>query len=523
MLAQEATLSIPFSERVTPASVPAIKVEAESRFGHARLIALLGGAQAIILVAGMVRLKLIALLLGPVGLGISGIIDLSAQLALQLGALHVPTAALRFLSIAQRERGAEGFAWLYRTFLRVVLGSSALVAAATAAVLFAWPASLGVRTGAYDAAVLFALAAVPLSAATNLIRNVVATLHRHRAAALALLASSALLVVSTFAGLRIAGLTGAYFASLVVALITVATLHALVRPTLKHAPASGSGSLVALLKAHPDIVRFSMTLYVVGFALPFSYWFVRWTVLGRLGEREAGFLTASFAIAAGLRAVFSQASVQYLIPLVSRDLAPGVRAAESAKYIRALLMLLLAGTLPLLLYPHELIIAFASRAFLPAITVMGLFILSEAIMSIGDAYRVLQLGLNDLMGYFLTTCGASVIIVAGAWWVVPRYGLLGAALLQVISALLTLAWSIERLWAGAKLRVERRSLAITAYVIVALTAAVFIGRAAPQPQLDWIAIKATIGLALLALGARLLPAVERRGIVRSLIPRPGST
>lgn len=466
--------------------------------------------------AGLARWKIIAIFLGPSGVGIAGVIDRTAQIALQLGALNIPTAALRFLAIAEEERGAEGFAWLYRTLLRALLSTAGIVAAIWVTVYLVWPESLGPNMAVYTAAAAFALAAVPATAATNLIRNVLATLHRHRAAATTLLVSSVLLAASTVAGIRIAGLGGAYFAALLVGLGTATALHMLVVPTLRGAPATRAGSLVALLKAHPDIVRFSLTLYAVGFAVPLSYGIVQWTVLRELGLHEAGFLAAGYTVASGLRAVFSQASTQYLIPLTSRSIPNEARAAEIAKYIRTLVLLLLVAVLPLLLFPYEVLLVLYSRQFAAATDVLGVFILAEVVMAISDAYRVLQLGFNDLVGYLMTTSTGVVIVVAGVGLVAPAFGLRGVAILQIAASVAVLAQSMHRVRSHDRIRLDWNALVLPAYVIAALGAAVAIGRGMPEPSIGQITTKAAIGLVLILGAWALLPRAERRTALRTL-------
>jgi O-antigen/teichoic acid export membrane protein len=243
-------------------------------------------------------------------------------------------------------------------------------------------------------------------------------------------------------------------------------------------------------------------------------------VLGTLGLREAGFLAAAYTVASGLRAVFSQASTQYLIPLTSRSGGSEERAAEVAKYIRTLIVLLLAAVLPLVLFPYELVVALYSRKFAVATDVLGIFILSEAILALGDAYRVLQLGFNDLVGFFITTFSGVAIVSIGAWWVIPQFGLRGIALLQVTSSLLVLVQSIDRVRSKHGLRVERRTLVMTLFAIGALAAAVVIGRAFPAPQPARMAAKGAFAISALLVVWRLLPPDERHGIMH-LIRRPG--
>ena len=501
--------------------MPTVAHRSRGGVGHAAVIALLGGAQALILLAGLVRWKIIALFLGPAGVGIAGIIDQTAQVVLQIGALNIPTSALRFLAIAEQERGIEGFAWLYRTFVRITLSATAIAVAVAVFVYLLWPQTLGVGMGGYRAAVVLGIAAVPLTACTNLIRNVLATLQRLRTSALVLIAGSVLLAGGTVAGLRLGGLAGAYLAAFIVGLATALSLHLFVLPVLKGVPKTRSGSLLALLRAHPDIVRFSLTLYAVGFSIPLGYSLVRWTVLTHLGAHEAGFLAAAFTIAAGLRAVFSAASSQYLIPLTSRDLPKQVRVAAVGKFARTLVLLLLAGVLPLLLFPYEVLLALYSRSFVAATDVLGIFIMAEVVMSLGDAYRVLQLGFNDLRGYFVTTCCSMAIVGANITWVVGRYGLRGAAILQAVSAVIVLIWSIDRIRSRHGVRVEWRSLGMTAYALLALTIAVLLGRAAPEPRLVLMGVKAGVGVLLLVGAWLLLPRGERDATLSSLPFRRG--
>ena len=491
----------------------------DRRLGNAGVIALLGGAQALILVAGMARWKIFALLLGPGGVGIAGVIDQTAQLALQIGSLNIPTISLRFLAISQEDQKQRGSAWLYRTFLRAILSATTVVAAVAAGIILLRPGSLGVEARGSVVAAAFALAATPLTAATSLLRNVLATLHRHRAAAATLLVSSLAIAVGSYIGLRLGGLSGAYVAALIVGLLTAGALHRLVISALPAASHTRPGSLVALLEAHPDIVRFSLTLYAVGFTVPLGYWLVRWKVLQTLGPKEAGFLVASFTLATGVRSVFTQASTQHLLPLASRNLPEAARAADVAKYVRTLCLLLLAAALPLLLFPREVLLLLYSRQFVAATDVLGVLILSEVVFAIADAYRMLQLGFNDLVGYVATTLTGVALVGVGIWWVVPSFGLRGVALLQLLVGLVVLTQSIGRVRSRHGVRVGWRSFSMEIYVIAALAAAALIGRAVPEPRFRLIAAKAVLAVLLLTGGWMLLPVQERDASWRRFLKR----
>lgn len=456
-------------------------------------------------------------MLGPTGVGIAGVIDQTAQIALQLGSLNIPTAALRFLAIAQDEQGREGFAWLYRTLVRAILSAAGVVCAIWIAVYVMWPGAIDGQLAGVLAAVVFALAAVPLTAVTNLLRNVLSTLHMFRVAAIVLMASSALMAVATYVGLRLWSLNGAYAAALLVALSTALVLQVQVRTALGAVESARGGSLVALLRAHPDIVRFSLTLYVVGILVPIMYGLVRWRVLGSLGAQDAGFLAAAYTIAFGVRTVFTQASTQYLVPLTSRSISKNERMLEAGKYLRMLSFLML-GAMLLALFPHEILILLYSHKFTDAASVLGLFVLAEVTMAVSDAYRMLQLGFNDVVAYIMTTVSGVVIVIAGVWWVVPSFGLLGVALLQVGAALLVLAQSVDSIRVRHGLPVERRTALMVLYLLASLSLAIVAGREVPR-GVGGAAMKVALGAALL-LGAWLLfPAAERAATLRSFVRR----
>lgn len=503
-------------EDVASSTASAVLPTEDRQPNHTRIIALLGGAQAVIVLAGLVRWKLIALFVGPSGVGVAGIIDRSAQIALQVGALHIPTAALRFLAIAREDRDRQRFDWLYRTLMRAVLSASGFVAAGWGVCYLLWPKSFGPGMAIYAGAVLWGLAAVPVTAATNLLRCALATLDRHRAAAATFLASSVLLAAGTYVGLKIAGLTGAYVAAFVVATVTAAALHQLVMRGREGERGAGAGSLAALIKSHPEIVRFSLTLYATGIAMQLGYGIAQWTVLRQLGLRESGFLAASYTVAYGLRGMFVQASTQYLIPFASRTSAKHERAAEVERYVRTLALLLLAGVLPLLLFPYELLVALYSRQFAAASGVLGFFILAEVVMVVADAYRVLLLGADDLRGYFTTAAIGAAIVVVGVGVVAPVYGLGGVALLHLGASVMVLAWSVARAHSRDGVRIDLGATALPVYALAALTVAMLVGRGIAEPSVVRVSLKAALGAAV-AFGAwPLVPEAERRSILRAV-------
>src|SRR6266851_1242004 len=99
-----------------------------------RIIAGIGALQVAVTLINMLRSKAVALLLGPEGVGVIGLLDHLIQLELYVSTLSLPFAAVRFLSRAHSE-GHEAFSQSFGSFLRALLiltGIGAVIGAGVA-------------------------------------------------------------------------------------------------------------------------------------------------------------------------------------------------------------------------------------------------------------------------------------------------------------------------------------------------------------------------------------------------------
>lgn len=485
--------------------------------GHAGVIAFLGAVQALTLAASFARWKVVALLLGPSGMGIASVIDQVAQLAVQFGSLSLPTTALRYLSIARAEHPAS-FGGLHRTLVRLTLAGTALVAAITLAAYLVRPSLLGSGLAVFPAALVFALIAVPHTGAANLLRNTLSTLERYRTAAVIGFCSSLALALATFVGIRLGGVTGLYVGTWIAALGTHLLLHFLLSRQPLVRGRGGPAGLRTLIAEHPEVVRFSAMLYTVGFTTPLSYGIARFAVLERMGAREVGFLAAAFTLASGVRGVLSQSTSQLLLPLVSRPGSVELRAAETASYVRSLSLLVLAVVLPVMLFPHELLLILFSRQFMAVVAFLFLFVLAEVVLAMGDAYRVLLTGVGDMRGYFVTTLSATLVLMVGAPLAVPRFGIVGVGAAHLTGATVALMASFYRLRRKHHVDLGKRALAALAFCLASLVAGGLLGRAFSLPgAVDWMlkigfyvmACTASLGLLSPAERAAIRPRLRR--------------
>ena len=486
----------------------------DERAGNAGGIALIGGAQVLILVGGLVRLKFAAIYLGPSGVGIAGVIDQIAIVVLQIGSLNMPTVALRFFAIA-RSSGAAAFGRLYRGFMAIVLTGCVVAAAYAAMLFFVHPALISEELVPYRMVLFIALGIVPLTSAINLLRSTLSTLDRHREVARAMVASALLTAVASLIGIRAGGLPGLYIASFVATLAMAVTLHVSVLRDAR-VGAGGGGSMVAAFREHPSALRYAAAVYAAFFTIPLAYSVVRSTVLSALGPEAAGYLAASYSIATGARVCFTQASTQLLTPRASRTVPKEVRASEVSAYLHTLAIAMALAALPIALFPREVLTVLFSPRFIAAASYLGLFLLAELMMAFGAAQNTLLLGFDDLVGFIAMTLTASIAVIAGAVFVVPRYGIIGAGWTQVVAAFLGFAISLVRLKVRHGLAPDRRALALYGVMIAIIGAASAVGQLASSPSASVRIGKVLLGFLLAAAGYALLPPPERAALSRFL-------
>ena len=491
---------------------------APSAFHNARAIATLGLGQALALVAGLLRWKIIAVLLGPVGVGIVGLLDQIAQVVLQVGSMSLPTVALRFLGIAHHDNPAM-FGRLYRGFLLAVLTGGTVAASATLGFFLVWPAFFGSGLEPYRVPLSIALFVVPLTGAANLMRNALATLGRHRDTALAMGVSAVGLAVAAFFGVRWGGIPGLYAATFGASALVAVLLDWVLRRDPRARSGGDAVRPLAYLRSQAGVLRYSATLCVVGFTIPLSYTVLRSSVLETFGPAHAGYLAAALTIATGARTVFTQASSQFLMPRASRAAPKSERVAEVGGYLKTLLVAMLIAALPVALFPGEILRVLFTVKFVPAAVFLGLFVLGEMMMAFGDAYRILLLGFDDLRGYLATTVTAPAVVMLGAAAVVARFGILGLGVLHMGAAVLGLVMS--------QLRLRRRhgtstiGQLMTRYtmMIAIVGVAIALGAMAPEPALRTWAWKIVAGLLFAGAGIGMLPATERAALRRFLPAR----
>jgi O-antigen/teichoic acid export membrane protein len=439
-----------------------------------RVVATVGGLQSLLALLYFARSKAIALLLGPAGVGIVSLVDQIVMVVTQVSALALAIAPMKFIS-RTLNHGTEAVKRVYEALFKSLLISTLAGTALGYLVFTIRPSLLGPKLVAYKEFVLIGVLAVPALALTMFFANVLASARGYRQSLYFLLFSGAGSLIAAYSGIRLGGIAGLYWANLIFGAIAIVGALTYLHTSLHLAPHSRGFRLREEFRKHPDLLAYCTVLYVLSFAQPLSFLAVRYAVLKTLGAVETGYFQAAFLIGAPISLLLTQALRTYFEPIANRDLAVQEKTKSANEFTFSQAVSLLPGALVLVLFPREAVTVLFSSAFTPAVPFVFLFVLSECIFLTGQVYLVLQLGMDDLRGFFGLNLFGYVCLAALTWVAAPQYGLWGVAGAFVVSRGTVFALSYLRVSRKYGLRMPRRQAIFLLYAVVCLCLAGFFG------------------------------------------------
>ena len=379
------------------------------------------------MLAGLARTKILALLLGPEGLGIVGIIDQAVSFLTHFGSLSFPFAALTFLS-RRRGEGMAAFSRLYAALLKAMLAVSLIALVAVVSVALWRTEWIAEELIPYRLPLVLGLLPAPALAAAALLRSAFASLERHREATLSTFFSAAGLVVTSYIGVTLGGLTGLYVGNLIVAVVVIPLMTRYLRRSGVDASGFWGADVRPVLAEESKLVEFCATVHLLSLAAPLAYLLARVSVLSHHGATEAGLLYAAYGLALAMRTVLTQANTFYLFPILNQPTDKDVRGETVAGYLRVLMVILIFGALAVVLFPGLAIELLYSARFVGAAAFLVAFIIGEALLLVSSVYTALLIGLDDIRGHAVISVVGHVILAIVVLLAVPTLGALGVAI-----------------------------------------------------------------------------------------------
>jgi antigen flippase len=465
------------------------------------------------------RTKVIALVLGPSGVGVVSVIDQFVQLMLQLSALAIPFAAIKVLSKAHSE-STETFRATYAGLLRLLLILGSIGAGLGIGLIALRPSWASGSLAAHAPLVAIGLLALPAMILHGFFRNVPAAALRPITSAVWDVATAAIMTAFVIAGIMLFSVLGYFVGALVGCVLVSLSYYLYLAHRFGLSIAGRPISVRGLLRDNPSLVDLSLASYVGSFVTPLALLVVRAMVLENFGVATAGLLQAAIGISLAINLVLNPLNGLVLTPLVNRMIAQTTKHREAEEFQKRLLFAIAIIALPPILYPDLVVIVLYSHEFVEAAHAVPWFVLSQAMIQIGGVYNVLMIGLDRLWGYAVVMVVGTAVNVALAIILVPPLGLLGAGIAAFASASLLALGTFGYLHAREGFRIGRAAGLGTLLLFVGLgLAGVFVGTL-PSFGVPNLVAKSLICVAVLGLVVPLSLGREAR---RAMLARLGAT
>lgn len=397
-----------------------------------KIILTIGGIQALAIAIQFIRTKVVAVLLGPEGVGVISTIDQTVQFAAFASALSIPLASVKFLSRAHSE-SSGAFKRTYAGFIHLLMVLSVAGTVISIGLVFFWPQFLGEEVEKYQSYLLIALFSLPTLVLGGFFTNVLASAQKYRAsAALAVITNSAT-SVGIIAGVITAGTLGYFLGGSVSSFALTVGIILFMWKRLD-LPLFNTGSdVLAELRQSPDIFLFTAMMFIGSISYTLSAMVARYAVLINFGEAEAGLLQGAMALSLAIGLVLNPANGLYLTPIMNRNLDGAEKVLRAAEFQRIMIFILALVSLPVVMFPQLMLTVMFSTKFASVGNLVFLFTISIFVKLLTGIYSAFMIGKDDLKAYALIIAVGEVVFILLILFLVPRYEIKGVAFGGIIS------------------------------------------------------------------------------------------
>ena len=432
-----------------------------------KIILGIGSIQAIAIAIQFIRSKMVAVTLGPEGVGVVSTIDQIVQLAAFAMAFSLPLASVRFLSKAHSE-GDDAFRSCYIGFLKLLALVSLVGTVGTIALIFIRPEVLGSEIGKYQTYVAIALLSLPTIILSGFFMNVLAAAQNFRFSAFLAVLTNSVTTTAVVIGLFAFGLFGVFAgASFSGLLLTIAIIvYFAWRKNLGFGgPAS---NIFSELRKNPEIASFASMLYFSSITYSLSLLVARYAILSNFGEAEAGLLQGAIVLSVAIGMVLNPANGLYLTPLMNRGTETKEKLVTAVEFQRKMVMILGLVSLPVVLFPQLILTLIFSDKFTPVADLVYLFIIAQVITQLAGVHQAYLIGADDFKASTFLTAIGQFGFAALAWVLAPSYGIKGVALASIISGLMIFASTLLRMVIISKHSIVVGPIGLIAFTLIVL-------------------------------------------------------
>lgn len=404
----------------------------------------IGGIQALAIAIQFARAKIVAVMIGPDGVGIVSTIDQIVQLAAFVTAFSLPFASVKFLSKAHSE-GEESFRRSYAGFLKllglIAIGGTGL----TIAIVFFRPLVLGQDVAKYQRYVMIALLYMPALILGGFFSNVFASAQKYRVSAALAVITNAVTSTAVIVGILTLGIVGVFWGSSIAGLLLTIGIILYLRKRMDLPFYSGGTNFLSELKRSPKIASFAAMLYFGSVSYSLSLLVARYAILSNYGETETGLFHSAIALSVAIGMVLSPVNGLYLTPIMNRNIEKSEKIAHALEFQRKMIVILILVALPTVMFPELLLTIMFSTRFASVGHLVYLFVLAQVVSQLAGVHQALMIGADDLRLFTIITTTAQVGFALLSWFLVPIYGIKGVAIGGITTSLIIFFSTLLRL------------------------------------------------------------------------------
>ena len=391
-----------------------------------KIILTIGTIQSLAVFILFIKSKIVAVYLGPAGVGVVGTIDQFVQLAAFVSVFGLPAASIKFLS-KSRSEGDEAFRRSYAVFFKFLFLLSAAGAILTIGAVLLKPDILGAEFEKYKLFLILGLLTLPAFTLSALFVNVFAAAQKFRTSALLVLITNAVLTIAAVVGVICAGIFGLYTGNILAGVLITVGVMIYFREKLGLSIYDLRTNTRQQFKSNPVIFSTALLFYFAAITASLSYLAARYAVLENFGEVEAGLLHGALVLTFAFGTAIYPAINIYLNSIVNRNIEKPVKIQQVVQFQRKIALVLSLAALPILMFPKLMLAILFSAEFAGVGGLVYLFVLSQFIVQLAGVYQSLLIGLDDVKSYTLITSAGQLISACLCLVLVPHFGIKGVA------------------------------------------------------------------------------------------------
>src|SRR5688500_1747264 len=407
---------------------------------------------------------------------------------MQLAHLSLPFTALKFMARRHGD-GHDPFERPYASFFRALVGVGVAAVIVLEAMLWWRPSLFGAELVAYRRYFAIAFLGVPSLMLNVMLVNTLAAAQRGTAGAVVNLVIACVGAAAAIIGVTLAGFDGLYVTTVVASLTATGAVVWYLRRSLRVSIAAPGARLRDELRESPEIVSYSLYVYVAVGAYFVAVLATRFFVFDALGPVGAGWLQALLSIALTVGAVMTPMSGLYLAPLLNRQMPVPAKAGVANDFAARIAPLFLIGGVAVSLFPALTLTVLFSPKFVGAAAVLFLFVVWQCLHHVVNVYLQLLIGLDDLRFYAVVNCVAYACAALAFRPLIETYGLGGAAIALSAASVVNAIGTAVRLAVRFRVRIGSLALVRGGASVVAIMGAGALFRASPELSTLGVALR----------------------------------